>query len=166
MDAIFVFNDPRDWALDTQLILDLLLSNHGYLGTRSRLNGNSNLPNRGYQQDGQPPLYFSNPDLLWAAAYHEPRLGQGGFREAFEGVWQAVTGGEEKGVKLQKQMCGKPYSITYAFAEKKLELHRQEILGSAEKPPKLKNVYMVGGKYLCSCSRILSYTRRALALTI
>ena len=166
VDAIFVFNDPRDWALDTQLILDLLLSNHGYLGTRSRLNGNPDLPNRGYQQDGQPPLYFSNPDLLWAAAYHEPRLGQGGFREAFEGVWRAITGGEEKGVKLQKQMYGKPYGITYAFAEKKLELHRQEILGSSKKPPKLKKVYMVGGKYLCSYSRIPSYTRRALALTI
>ena len=147
VDAVFVFNDPRDWALDTQLILDLLLSHRGYLGIRSPLNKNPELPNRGYQQDGQPPLYFSNPDLLWAAAYHEPRLGQGGFREAFEGVWRAVTGGEENGVILQKHMCGKPYSITYAFAEKKLELHRQQILGGAEKIQKLRRVYMVGGEY-------------------
>ena len=147
VDAIFIFNDPRDWALDTQLILDLLLSHRGYLGTRSPLNGKSDLPNRGYQQDGQPPLYFSNPDLLWASAYHEPRLGQGGFREAFEGVWRAITGGEEKSVILHKQMCGKPYAITYAFAEKKLELHRQQILKSTEKTQKLKNVYMVGGKF-------------------
>ena len=46
-------------------------------------------------------LYFSNPDLLWASEYHLPRLGQGGFREALEGVWEAVTGGTEKGVKLE-----------------------------------------------------------------
>ena len=26
IDAIFVFNDPRDWALDTQVIMDLLLT--------------------------------------------------------------------------------------------------------------------------------------------
>ena len=146
IDAVFVFHDPRDWARDTQLILDLLLSHRGYLGTLSTCNSNSLLPNQGYQQDGQPPLYFSNPDLLWAAAYHLPRLGQGGFREAFEGVWGAMTGGEEKGVSLQKRMCGKPYEITYAFAEKKLESHRPAIIGPAAARQRLKRVYMVGGK--------------------
>ena len=146
IEAVFVFHDPRDWALDTQLILDLLLSHRGYLGTFSSLNNDPTLPNRGYQQDDQPPLYFSNPDLLWAAAYHLPRLGQGGFREAFEGVWRAMTGGKEKGVSLQKRMCGKPHEITYAFAEKKLESHRPEIIGHAAARQRLKKVYMVGGE--------------------
>ena len=106
IDAVFVYNDPRDWALDTTIILDLLLSSNGVLGTLSSKNNNPNLPNRGYQQDGQPPLYFSNPDLFWAAKYHLPRLGQGGFREALEGVWAAVTGGEHKGVQLHKTIIG------------------------------------------------------------
>lgn len=147
IDAIFTFNDPRDWALDTQLILDLLLSHKGILGTISSLNDNPTLPNRGYQQDDQPPLYFSNPDLFWAAKYHLPRLGQGGFREAFEGVWKAVTGGEEKGVTLQKKMFGKPFQATFEFAERRLVDHRNSLARTIKSypPPTLKHVYMVGG---------------------
>lgn len=147
IDAIFVFNDPRDWALDIQLVLDLLLSHAGVLGTLSPLNNNPSLPNRGYQQDGQPKLYFSNPDLFWAAAFHLPRLGQGGFREALEGVWNAVTGGEDKGVRLHKEMFGKPYQGTYEFAERRLVDHRKDLASSISNDPssELKRVYMVGG---------------------
>ena len=35
IDAIFVFADSRDWAGDQQIILDLLMSKKGRLGTRS-----------------------------------------------------------------------------------------------------------------------------------
>ncbi|KAK0509945.1 hypothetical protein JMJ35_007339 [Cladonia borealis] len=143
IDAIFIFHDPRDWALDTQLLLDLLLSSSGHLGSLSPKNGNPSLPNNGYQQDSQPPLYFSNPDLLWAAAYHLPRLGQGGFREAFEGVWKAVTGN----AKLEKKMFGKPHQETFAFAEKRLARHRHALLGAGRSrigTEGLKRVYMVG----------------------
>lgn len=63
IDAVFVYNDPRDWGLDTQIIKDVLLSSQGIMGTLSDKNGDPSLPNKGYQQDGQPPLYFSNPDL-------------------------------------------------------------------------------------------------------
>jgi HAD superfamily hydrolase (TIGR01456 family) len=142
IDAIFVYNDPRDWGLDTQIITDILLSQNGILGTLSRKNGDASLPNNGYQQDGQPPLYFSNPDLLWAAKYHLPRLGQGGFREALEGVWAAMTGG---GVELEKVVMGKPHQPTYAFAEKRLIAHRKQLLSHFDgKLGHLKHVYMVG----------------------
>lgn len=143
IDAAFVYNDPRDWALDTTIILDLLLSSQGILGTLSSKNGDSSLPNRGYQQDGQPPLYFSNPDLWWAAKYHLPRLGQGGFREALEGVWAAVTGGDKMGVQLQKTVIGKPYRQTYEFAEKRLREHRDHLSGGETDTP-LKRVFMIG----------------------
>ncbi|MGH2311123.1 hypothetical protein ACQ10P_14910, partial [Enterococcus faecalis] len=39
IDAIFVCNDPRDWGLDSAVILDALLSSQGYLGTISKKNG-------------------------------------------------------------------------------------------------------------------------------
>lgn len=143
IDAMFVYNDPRDWGLDTQVILDILLSSQGYFGTVSDKNGRADLPNRGYQQDGQPPLYFSNPDLFWAAAYHLPRLGQGGFREALEGVWAATTGGPSKGVELQKTIAGKPYQTTYEFAEHQLHRNRVRALGTTPTQP-LRNVYMIG----------------------
>ena len=160
-----VFNDPRDWALDTQLILDLLLSKNGHLGTLSPKNGDANFPNRGYQQDGQPELYFSNPDLFWASSYHLPRLGQGGFQAALEGVFDAVTGGPKNGVKLRKKLFGKPTQGTFAFAEARLRGHRSFLLqrqqqeqgqgydnnnedddggGGADTDKSLRNVYMVG----------------------
>jgi hypothetical protein len=144
VDDIFVFNDSRDWGLDTQIVLDLLLSHRGYLGTVSEKNNDSSLPNYGFQQDEQPVLYFSNPDLWWAAEYHLNRLGQGGFREAFEGVWEATTG-DKKGVELQKRMFGKPSKSTYAFAERRLERQKEEMMGAAA-PKTLRRVYMVGGQ--------------------
>jgi len=146
IDAVFVYNDPRDWGLDTQIIKDVLLSQQGIMGTLSPKNGNSSLPNRGYQQDGQPPLYFSNPDLLWAAKYHLPRLGQGGFREALEGVWAAITGGPQNGVQLQKIVMGKPHQPTYEFAEKRLIAHRKKLFEEQEdgELDRLKRVFMVG----------------------
>jgi HAD superfamily hydrolase (TIGR01456 family) len=145
IDAVFVYNDPRDWGLDAQIIKDVLLSEGGILGTLSKKNGDASLPNKGYQQDGQPKLYFSNPDLLWAAKYHLPRLGQGGFREAFEGIWAAITGGGANGVELKKVVMGKPYKPTYEFAEKRLISHRQHLLQDHKgKYGELRRVYMVG----------------------
>ncbi|KAH0543062.1 hypothetical protein FGG08_002575 [Glutinoglossum americanum] len=153
ISAILVFNDSRDWGLDATVILDLLLSARGILGTTSPLNNRPDLPNRGFQQDGQPPIYFSNPDLLWAASYHLPRLGQGGFRAAVEGVWDAVTGGKSAGVMLQKTIIGKPSRETYVFAETQLRNHRETLAisnylnshSSADtEKDNLQRIYMVG----------------------
>lgn len=143
-DAVFVFNDPRDWALDSQIILDLLLSKEGILGTYSDKNGDTSLPNNGWQQDGQPKLFFSNPDLFWATSYHMPRLGQGGFQASLQGVWDATTGG----ATLSRTVIGKPYPDTYKYAERVLNKHRQQMLGGngehKKKVSQLKRVFMVG----------------------
>jgi HAD superfamily hydrolase (TIGR01456 family) len=151
IDAVFVYNDPRDWGLDMQVILDVMLSHRGILGTYSRKNGDTALPNSGYLQDGQPTLYFSNADLLWAADYHLSRLGQGGFQAALEGLWRAVTyhKNHERTPKLYKTVIGKPYRATYEFAEKQLIRHRETLFRkhhqhSHQHPTKLRRVYMVG----------------------
>ncbi|KAK1833153.1 HAD-superfamily hydrolase [Podospora conica] len=140
IDAIFVFDDPRDWSLDTQLITDLLQSHAGHLGTHSPLNADPSLPNCGWQRDGQPPLYFSNGDLVWSAAYPLPRLGQGAFQAALAGLWRRVTGGHE----LRRRVMGKPQAETYAFAERVLAEHRHDLLGHAAAVGGLGRVYMVG----------------------
>ncbi|ERF76201.1 hypothetical protein EPUS_07401 [Endocarpon pusillum Z07020] len=148
IDAVLIFHDPRDWALDTQLVLDLLLSDSGILGTVSSRNGDKDLPNNGYQQHDQPPLYFSNPDLLWAAGWHLPRLGQGGFIHSLEGIWRRLTHGAE----LRRTVIGKPSALTYEFAEKRLDRYRRDLIcqtmGSEMATPgtirDLKKVYMVG----------------------
>ncbi|KIX10111.1 TIGR01456 family HAD hydrolase [Rhinocladiella mackenziei CBS 650.93] len=150
IDAVFVYNDPRDWGLDLQVILDVMLSHEGILGTYSAKNGDMSLPNNGYLQDGQPTLYFSNPDLLWAADYHLSRLGQGSFRECLDGVWRAVTGGRDRGAELYKKVIGKPFAETYSFAERQLLRHREGIFHTKtnQRPspvvPPLKRVYMIG----------------------
>lgn len=137
IDAIMVFNDPRDFALDIQIIVDLLLSNEGKLGTRR--------PVDKVVKNGHIPIYFSNPDLWWANEYPLPRLGQGGFRAALEGVWRAVTAGSE----LKATTIGKPHQHTYEYAEKVLTDWRsqklQQLGGASDvQHPELKRVYMVG----------------------
>lgn len=141
-DAVFVYNDPRDWGLDASLLIDCLLSSKGVLGTLSAKNGKPDLPNRGYLQDGQPHIYFSNPDLWFAAEFGLPRLGQGGFRAAFEGLWRTVSG--DASLDRQFTVMGKPSQATYDFAERRL-IGLQKRLFAGEAPgPDLKRFYMVG----------------------
>ncbi|KAG9235538.1 HAD-like domain-containing protein [Amylocarpus encephaloides] len=143
IDAVFVFNSPRDWALDSQIILDLLLSKDGVLGTYSQKNGDSSLPNNGWLQDCQPKLFFSNPDLFWATNHHLPRIGQGGFQASLQGVWDATTGG----ATLDKTIIGKPHAATYKYAERVLNKHRTQLLGGEgehKKVIRLNRVFMVG----------------------
>ena len=140
IDAIFIYNDSRDWGLDTTIILDTLMSQQGILGTLSHKNGDKSLLNNGWLQDGQPPLYYSNPDLWWAASYHLNRLGQGGFQFAFEGVWNAVTGG----AALKKTVIGKPTQPTFEFCENRLRQNRKRIWGQIGLNDPLRRVYMIG----------------------
>ncbi|KAL2757688.1 hypothetical protein ACRALDRAFT_2099918 [Sodiomyces alcalophilus JCM 7366] len=140
IDAMLVFSDPRDWALDIQIMVDLLLSRQGVLGTYSAKNGDRSLPNDGWQQDGQPLVVFSNADLFWSTTYHHPRFGQGAFQAALDGVWRKVTGGRE----LVRTSFGKPSAETYRFAERMLNEHRTKILGRGREMAPLRRVYMVG----------------------
>uniref|UniRef100_A0A060T6T5 ARAD1B14696p n=1 Tax=Blastobotrys adeninivorans TaxID=409370 RepID=A0A060T6T5_BLAAD len=121
-DAVLIFTDPRDMGADIQIVLDLLLSENGYLGTR-----------RQDQKTGKPaiPIYFSNNDLLWANSYHLPRFGQGSFRIMVEALYKEMTGEH-----LQSTIIGKPSKQTYEFAEDLLrEWGGMDTLG---------DVYMVG----------------------
>lgn len=143
IDAVLVFNDPRDWALDLQVLLDLVLSDEGQLGTRRRdISSKPHLP-----------IYFSNPDLIWANEYHLPRLGQGGFRAAFQGVMVSLKNAQKshramEGLPLlQYKVMGKPYQDTYAYAEGVLCEWRKkqlELASPGTTQGDIKTVYMVG----------------------
>ncbi|KAK4659887.1 hypothetical protein QC762_0013290 [Podospora pseudocomata] len=141
VEAMFVLNDPRDWALDVQVFMDLLQSKQGYVGTYSEEN------NKGrWQGDGQPKLFFSNSDLIWAAKYHLPRFGQGAFQHALVGIWKEVTEGKKE---LVRTSFGKPHRETYEYAEEMLVRHRGGWLRAkgykeGEIEGGLKRVYMVG----------------------
>ncbi|KAK6522144.1 hypothetical protein TWF281_002710 [Arthrobotrys megalospora] len=137
IDAILVFNDPRHWGPTLHVIIDLLLSTRGELGTYSSTNG-IDIPGKGkYQNNNQPDIWWSNNDLWWQGEYHLPRLGQGGFRAAVEGVWSKITGGEE----LRATTIGKPFNETYAYAEGVLNNLLKKDIGEQAK---VNRVYMVG----------------------
>lgn len=147
IDQILVWNDPRDWSLDIQIIHDLLVSHRGYLGTLSTKNGDASLANGGWQQDGQPDLWISNLDLVWKTEYPVNRFGTGAFLEALKGVWAAVT---EGAAPLRYQALGKPSLHTYGYAHDRL-LHYDADVPEAQrttqgKPARrpLRRVYMIG----------------------
>ncbi|KAF5385856.1 hypothetical protein D9615_002350 [Tricholomella constricta] len=126
VSAVFVFHDPQDWALDVQILCDVIQSN-GFIGG----------PYVSPEQQIKEPieLVFCNPDLLWRSNFERPRLGQGAFKEAFQAVYKALTGSTYPYVQY-----GKPTAATYKFAATVLTDHVKEIYGSGELP----HVYMVG----------------------
>jgi len=127
ISAIFVFHDPRNWALDIQIIIDIIQSR--------------GIIDRFRPEDGPTPveLIFCNPDLLWRSEFPRPRLGQGAFREAFQAVFKALTGSPYPHVQY-----GKPTKHTYDFAETMLRSRMKElhgvIVGSDIRP----RFYMIG----------------------
>ncbi|GIJ87846.1 hypothetical protein Asppvi_006759 [Aspergillus pseudoviridinutans] len=124
IEAIFVFADSRDWAGDQQIILDVLMSKNGYLGTRSET------------FDEGPPIFFSHNDVVWSTSHEHVRIGMGALRASLEALYKAVTGKE-----LSTVAFGKPQLGTYEFATRLLRQWRKDTHG-INKPP--STVYFVG----------------------
>lgn len=129
IDAVLVFNDPRDWAVDIQLLLDLFNSHQGYLGTKA-----SDFPK---SHISPIRLVFSNRDDRWSTGYHLPRLGQGAFHRAVHAIVQAMS----PYYPAQFFSFGKPFPIAYRYAESVLSAQLQKTLGVTQP---LKRIYMVG----------------------
>ncbi|KIY71122.1 HAD-superfamily hydrolase [Cylindrobasidium torrendii FP15055 ss-10] len=113
IDAVFIFHDPRNWALDIQILCDVIQSG-GRIGAP-------------YVDQGHKPveLVFCNPDLIWKADFPQPRLGQGAFKDAFQAVYKSLTGQHYPYVQY-----GKPTKPTYDFAREALAQQFKEIYGS------------------------------------
>jgi HAD superfamily hydrolase (TIGR01456 family) len=125
IDAIFVFADSRHWGDDTQIIMDLLLSKNGRMGTLSET------------FDEGPPIYFSHNDVVWATSFELNRLGMGALRVFIEALYKERTG---KSLQTATSF-GKPQIGTFQYATRVLEQWRKDVFGE-EGPP--KTVYFVG----------------------
>jgi HAD superfamily hydrolase (TIGR01456 family) len=125
IDAIFVFADSRHWGDDTQIIMDLLLSKNGRMGTLSET------------FDEGPPIYFSHNDVVWATSFELNRLGMGALRVFIEALYKERTG---KSLQTATSF-GKPQIGTFQYATRVLEQWRKDVFG-VEGPP--KTVYFVG----------------------
>ena len=124
IEAIFVFTDSLDWAGDQQIILDLLMSKNGRLGTRSE------------NFDEGPPIFFPNNDVVSSTTHALTRIGMGALRASLEAIFRAVTGKE-----LQTTAYGKPQIDTFECATRLLQQWRKDTHG-IESPP--RTVYFVG----------------------
>lgn len=126
IDSILVFNDPRDFGTDVQVISDVLA------------------------KDPKTHVIFSNDDWLWANEYSRPRFGQGVTRFLVEELFK-----RNHGKHLNRTVLGKPTKIAYDFAHSILINRSNQIngikapfldakLGESIKDSHLKSVYMVG----------------------
>ncbi|KJA20792.1 hypothetical protein HYPSUDRAFT_42887 [Hypholoma sublateritium FD-334 SS-4] len=126
ISAIFVYHDPRNWALDIQVACDVIQS-EGIIGG----------PYVPLDKQKKPvDLIFCNPDLIWKADFDRPRIGQGGFKVAFQAVFKALTGAEYPHVQY-----GKPSTETYRYASEVLQGWIHTLYGPGNDAPHL---YMVG----------------------
>lgn len=124
-DAILVFNDSRDYQLDFQLILDLLLAEDGQLLTSSK------------DRADTIPIYFSGGDLVFPTEHKGPtRLTLGAFRIAIEAQYKALTGDE-----MERVIYGKPERACYTYADEVLRSWMEQIHNENKLP---QNVYMIG----------------------
>lgn len=125
-DAILIFNDSRDYQLDFQLIIDLLLAEDGRLLTRSKDPVESTIP-----------IYFSQGDLLFPTDHKGPtRLTLGAFRIALEAQYKVLTGQE-----MERVIYGKPERATYTYADEVLRSWMEQIHNENILP---QNIYMIG----------------------
>ncbi|CCO27122.1 putative CDP-alcohol phosphatidyltransferase class-I family protein C22A12,08c [Rhizoctonia solani AG-1 IB] len=123
--AVIVFHDPRNWLLDTQIVCDVLQGRYV----------ESSLWEEMKKANPNPvDLIFCNPDLIWRAAFPQPRLGQGGFITAFQAVYQA-----QFGKTYPFTQYGKPYKDTYDWAKVVLRNQLAEVeqvdVNHVEMPP-------------------------------
>lgn len=147
IDAVLVFNDPRDMGADLQIVIDVLLSEGGHVGTRRAAVGTPNGPATPPEAaTPSVPIFFSNDDLLWANPYPVPRFGQGAFRVAVEALYAQLT----RGAHLESTIIGKPHRFTYDYANRVLLEWTQKTHtasngnGAADKMTAFDKVFMVG----------------------
>ncbi|KAK9771956.1 hypothetical protein AB5N19_14053 [Seiridium cardinale] len=125
IDAILVFSDSRDYATDMQIIMDLLRSKNGRLGTIASDPVAERIP-----------IYFSQGDMLCPTEHWTPRMSQGTFRIGLEAMYKALTGAD-----LERVVYGKPEMATYKYADEIMASWMDQIHGEERLP---ENIYMVG----------------------
>lgn len=111
IDAILVFADSRNWAADQQIILELLLSKNGVMGTVSET------------FDEGPGIYFAHSDFIWATDYKLSRYGMGALQVSIAALYR-----EHTGMELQVTRFGKPQRGTFRYANKVLSHWRKDVL--------------------------------------
>ncbi|QRW21496.1 haloacid dehalogenase-like hydrolase domain protein [Rhizoctonia solani] len=128
--AVIVFHDPRNWLLDTQVVCDVLQGRYVEPSLWEKMKKANPSP---------VDLIFCNPDLIWRAAFPQPRLGQGGFITAFQAVYQA-----QFGEAYPFTQYGKPCKDTYDWAKIVLKNQIAEMERTDPNHIETPPIYMIG----------------------
>eukprot|EP01080_Neovahlkampfia_damariscottae_P005556 gene5556-9374_t len=118
IENIVVIGVPKDWLNSLQCLLDIL-SSDGRIG---------------FESDTQVvKIIFSNPDVVYAGFYKNPRITEGSFRETIQHLYEVV---HKK--KLNYQLTGKPTDFTFSYAKKVLNRYAEKF------DVELEKIYMIG----------------------
>ncbi|KAG5181341.1 HAD-like domain-containing protein [Tribonema minus] len=159
VEAVMVLHDPLDWALEAQVVTDVLRG--------------GSPPGAGRADGGQTPWFISNPDFTFAAQYPHPRFAAGAFADVVKLLYKKRFGADAKvtetasailmrGCRAARAPCthalrcrlrfrrclrsrcrrqyGKPTLATFRYAERMLDA-RAKAMGLAAGPHR---IYMVG----------------------
>jgi len=118
--AIFLVNDPPSWYEYAQIICDLLTTTDGQVVDKLP----KEVPNK------HIPVYCTNNDLVYAGTFKLPRFTFGAFNEILKHLYKQFFNKE-----LQMEHYGKPFAVTYQYAE----THLKEMAKTD-----LSNIYMIG----------------------
>ncbi|KAI8911657.1 putative mitochondrion protein, partial [Gorgonomyces haynaldii] len=98
--AVLIMAESSDWGRDIQVILDLMRSQDGVIGT--------------FQSEKQAiPIYFCNCDFVYASDYPTTRITQGAFKLALEQIYLRSCGRPLASISF-----GKPQTATYEYAKR------------------------------------------------
>jgi len=107
-DCIFITSEPSDWGEALQVLMDILISENGLIGT---IRSDFTVP---------PPMTVCcNPDYSYRDQYTTPRLTNGAFTSCLKTLYNERTGGT-----LQPLVYGKPLKPIYEYAMDKLRRQR------------------------------------------
>ncbi|CAN0005956.1 unnamed protein product [Ectocarpus fasciculatus] len=126
VSAVMVLHDPLDWALEAQVVVDVL---------------------RGGEPPGsggasQTPMYISNPDFVFASMYQEPRFAAGAFADTVRMLYAKRFATGEPTIEV----FGKPTISTFDYAKRLLE-ERHGVIRLQQQhkaTSKIERIYMVG----------------------
>jgi len=118
--AIFILNDPLHWYEYLQVICDLLGTTNGTIAEKA--------PQEAPVK--HIPIYCTNNDLVYAGKFPLPRITFGAFNECLKHLYKIIY---KKSLEIQHY--GKPFEVTYRYAE----THLKELAGT-----ELSNIYMIG----------------------
>ncbi|KAI9143394.1 HAD-like domain-containing protein [Paraphysoderma sedebokerense] len=85
----------------------------------------------------QIPIYFSNPDFIWANEFPLPRFAAGAFKDCLEVLWNKLTGNP----LTVSITFGKPTRFTYSYADQILIDQASRLYPTSEVD---MNVYGIG----------------------